>query len=109
MNKVQFRIILENIKAHSKSISRDEIGVFSTAVIEICDPLFSVISSLFESIFTEEGAEWIEWFLWEKGYCYDRHLNEDCLKSYDNDGNEIIKDVSELYDFLETHYLKHSE
>lgn len=52
---------------------------------------------LWEETYTEEGVDWIYWFMDEKM----GSNNPEEMKAYDSDGNEICKNVSELYDFIE--------
>jgi hypothetical protein len=50
--------------------------------------------------FTEEGTEWIYWYLYEK-----ESLSGGPLKAFDKEGNEICFDIPSLYDTIKE-YLK---
>lgn len=86
----------------------DSSGMFGTTLIECADPLQKVISTLFSELLTEEGIDWLDWFLWEKGYAYGKDQEPDANQAYDEEGNEILKDVDELYAFFVEHdYFKY--
>ena len=56
---------------------------------------------LLHSIYTEEGMDWFDWFLYEKL----PQPNTNDIKAWDENGIEILKTVEELYEYLEENYL----
>lgn len=50
----------------------------------------------------DEGFDWYSWFMYEKMYS----KNPDSLKAYDENGNEILRNIDELYHYLEKNYSK---
>lgn len=52
--------------------------------------LYQIIDLLFEEYIGQDGADWIYWYVYEKGLCKD-------LKATDADGKEICYNVESLY------------
>lgn len=99
MNKELFKNIL------NKFIELEEfVDVLESARIDIIEtPAFEVSSYLFdrliEAYFTEEGCNWIVWYMFEK------RLDPDNIKATDEEGNEICKDIDDLWEIVKD-YLK---
>ena len=96
MTKEQF---IKVIKLHKQStdnlneyykIGLDLLDIKNSAV----EPLFKIIDILFDSIYTEEGAEWISW------YIYDNNYGTAGLDAYDGE-IQICKNIDELYDYIQ--------
>lgn len=64
------------------------------------DPIQSVITALWQEVLTEEGEERISYFLYDK-YWISGEPNLE-MKAYDKEGNEIIKTIEELHEYLTT-------
>jgi hypothetical protein len=58
-----------------------------------------VNSTLWGYILTAEGKDWLDWFLYEKGYISDGVGRED-LNAWDENKNLICEDLKGLYDYL---------
>jgi hypothetical protein len=56
----------------------------------VTDEYISIISLLMEHYYGEEGAEWIDWFLYEK-------QGREDMTATDKDGNEICRNEEELW------------
>ena len=54
---------------------------------------------LIEAYFTEEGQDWVNWYMFEKRAAPDE------IKATDEDGNDICKDVDDLWEIVKD-YLK---
>jgi hypothetical protein len=91
------RIILNLQKTH------DHANTLYSHVIDITqvtDGLHSIIENLLNIIFGDEGADWIDWFMYEKDF----GTRED-LKAWDENKNEIAYDIKSLYDLLTNEYI----
>jgi hypothetical protein len=98
MTYEQFEKIVLNLKAADENIS--VLYTIGVDMIEISDHYHKIITDLFKVIFTEEGFDWLEWFMYEKDF----GDNVD-LKAWDENHNEIVYDIKSLYDLLmESHY-----
>lgn len=65
--------------------------------------VFSTIEKeMWMEIYGKEGWETIEWFVYEKL----GHSNPDEMKMYDENNNEICKDIPSLFEYLEKKYRK---
>lgn len=96
MTKEQF---IEVIKLHKQSA--DNLNGYYKMSLDLLDnknspvePLFKAIDILFDSIYTEEGAEWISW------YIYDNNYGEEELTAFDGE-TQICKNIDELYDYIQ--------
>lgn len=96
MTKEQF---IEVIKFHKQST--DNLNEYYKMGLDLLDnknspvePLFKVINILFDSIYTEEGVEWISW------YIYDNNYGEMGLTAFDGE-IQICKNIDELYDYIQ--------
>lgn len=90
------KIILALQKSHDNANLLYRNGVDIT---DITDHLASIIEQLLSLVFTAEGADWIDWFMYEKEF----GKRED-LKAWDVDKNEIAYDIKSLYDLLINEY-----
>jgi len=103
MEYEKFKKILDLQKEHDKRIS--DLYRLKVDLLETFDEMQTAISLLWDEILTEEGADWLSWFLYEKGYISDE-LRED-LTAWDENKNEICKDLRGLYDYLkESNYFR---
>lgn len=67
-------------------------------IYEFSDNYHQLHRMLWEEIFTPEGLDWFEWFMWEKGGIQGV-LNED-LDAWDENKNPICQDLKGLHDYL---------
>ena len=99
MNKELFKFIL------NKLIELEEFtDKLSEAGLDIVEtPAFQTGAFLFDEVikayFTEEGIDWIVWYMFEK------RPNPDQIKATDENGNEICTNIDELWDIVKE-YLK---
>jgi hypothetical protein len=68
-------------------------------ITEVADNLHIIINDLLGIIFTDDGKDWIDWFMYEKEF----GKRED-FKAWDGD-NEIAYDIKSLYELLVNGYL----
>ena len=57
----------------------------------------SLTELLMKEIFTKDGFEWVQWFLYDKGWATGK-MND--LLAQDEHGNLICQTIDDLYDFL---------
>ena len=67
-------------------------------ITEVTDNLHIIINDLLGIIFTDDGKDWIDWFMYEKEF----GKRED-LKAWDGN-DEIAYDIKSLYDLLINEY-----
>jgi hypothetical protein len=92
MRLESFHFLIEKLQeAYAKSNTIYALGVDLT---NIEDPYSQIISHLLKIYYSEEGEDWISWFLYEKSY------NPE-LEARDADGNEICYDVPSLWKHVE--------
>jgi hypothetical protein len=98
-----FTKLLDNYtEAYSKSMAVSQLGINLDEYSEIFQKNTEL---LLNEVFTEEGIEWIFWFLYEKDYI-EGALKED-MKAWDEHDQEICQDAPRLYRFLvQSEYVK---
>jgi hypothetical protein len=81
-------------KLHQENRQLYKIGVNLTEREESYQKLLSI---LWNEILTDDGINWLEWFLYDKGAigC----IRED-MKAWDAEKNEICKDLNGLHEYL---------
>ena len=91
-----FTKLLDNYtEAYSKSMEVSLLGINLDEYSEIFQKNTEL---LLGEVFTEEGVEWIFWFLYEKDYI-EGNLKDD-MKAWDEHDQEICQDVPRLYRYL---------
>jgi hypothetical protein len=92
----KFKEIVDIMVLHNKNMHN--IYKLKIDLTEVCDEQDRVITLLWNELLTKEGVDWFDWFIYEKGYISGK-LNKD-LKAFDENKNEIIKDIKGLYNYL---------
>ena len=91
-----FTKLLDNYtEVYSKSMAVSQLGI---NLDEYSDIFQKNTELLLGEVFTEEGVEWIFWFLYEKDYV-EGNLKDD-MKAWDEHDQEICQDVPRLYRYL---------
>ena len=95
MNLKTFTTLIEGLKRyHEKKDNAYKLGI---DVLSFDDDYYrEVVRPLMAEIFTEEGMDWINWYLYERGSI----ISEEPLKAFDKEGNEICFDIPSLYDLI---------
>jgi len=91
MNFEQFKTVieaLENIRERSHSIY--QLGI---DLMNYDEPNHKVISTLLESIFKEEGKDWIDWYLYER-----KGFDDKILEAWDENNNPICYNIESLWE-----------
>ena len=91
MTKEVFIDLIERMKSTLETVS--EAYRLKIDLVEFTDPWDNIITTLLKEVFTEEGYEWISWWVYEDG-----------RKAYEEVGDEVIEvpmDTAEdLYNYL---------
>lgn len=91
-----FKKILDlQVEHYRKSNELYKLGIDT---IELTEPLSEAVDLLWKNILTKEGEDHLSWFVFEKDYISGK-LKED-MKTWDEEGNEIINNLEELYSYL---------
>jgi hypothetical protein len=98
MEYEQFEKIILNLQKSSNQA--DLLYKNGIDITEVTDNLHIIISDLLGIIFTDDGKDWIDWFMYEKEFG-----KRDDLKAWDVDKNEIAYDIKSLYELLINEYL----
>lgn len=93
MTREDFKKMIGLIEGHS--YKSEMVYNYGIDAIEFTDELNKVISMLMREAFGEIGYDWISWFLYEK----ESGARED-IRAFDENDNEIIRDIDELYDYV---------
>lgn len=76
----------------------------------LSDKIYEMFTLGFTSTYTEEGFEWIEWFIFENDWGlknWSSIPSKEDVKAFgarDKDGNAIAYDIPSLYQLLESDY-----
>ena len=95
MTYLQFKQIIDWQIAHSQNI--DKLCDMGINLIEAFDEQEKVIDALWNKVLTENGKDWLSWYLYEKDGISGKPKKD--MKAHDGDV-EICKDVKGLYDYL---------
>jgi hypothetical protein len=93
MTREDFKKMVGLIEGHS--YKSEMVYNYGVSIIEFTDDLQEVISMLMREAFGEIGYDWISWWLYEKDF----GKRED-IRAFDENDNEIIRDIDELYDYI---------
>jgi len=95
MTYSQFKQIIDWQIAHSQKM--DKLYKLNINLIEAFDEQEKVIDALWNKVLTENGKDWLSWYLYEKDGISGKPKKN--MKAHDGDV-EICKDVKGLYDYL---------
>jgi len=95
MNFEDFKKCIDNLSTiNNKNREAYRIGI---DILDYYDPLDRAINILWSQILTDDGHEWLSWYLYEKDGISGNP--KDDIKAYDN-GDEICKNLEDLHGFL---------
>ncbi len=83
------------VNCSKKNRSAHSLGIELT---EYSENYNTLIDLLWSEILTEEGLDWLNWFLYEKGGI-DGNLRDD-INAWDENKIQICYDLKSLYDYL---------
>lgn len=61
---------------------------------EVTDPYHAIINELFHEVWSKEGVDWLEWFMWESDF---GHNN---CNAHEADGTPICYDFESTWNYL---------
>lgn len=88
-------IINLQIAHHNRILALSKLKV---DLVELFDEQDKAIQLLWQEVLTEFGYDWLSWFLYEKDGISGEPRAD--LQAWDNEKNEICKDVKELWEYL---------
>lgn len=92
MNLESFEYLLNKLKEVSKNDqSFYKLGLDLQSIV---DPYHEIISHLLRVYYSEEGEDWISWYIYEKS-------DKENMKAWDEEGNEICYDIPSLWRHIE--------
>lgn len=86
-----FKKLIELESTHSKRIN--DAYKLNIDLVNFCEDIENMIALMWKEVLNEEGIGWYEWYLYEKD-------GREDFKAWDKDGNEILRNVEELYQYL---------
>lgn len=91
------------VKNHHKMVE----DLYTSLKIDLQEsPLNDTVFLLFKTVIIETygktGMDWVAWFMYEK----EGYENPEEMKAWDKDGNEICRNLLELWQMLEQDCLK---
>lgn len=87
----QFKTVIETLEKVRKR--SHAIHVLGIDLMDYDENFHIAIQALMEAVFTEEGEDWISWYLYERP-----GLGDTPNKATDQDGNEICHNIESLWD-----------
>jgi hypothetical protein len=96
MNYKDFKRMIDLMVANSNKAGKAyELNI---DIYDFCDNYERVIHLLISIILTENGQEWFDWFMYEKGGITGK-IKKD-MKAYDENKKEICKNIKGLHKYL---------
>jgi hypothetical protein len=96
MTYENFKQIIDLQVAHHKRIH--DLCLLKVDLIETFFEQQKVVELLWESVLTADGYDWLCWYLYEKDGIKGKPRQN--LSAWDENKNEICKDLKGLYDYL---------
>ena len=96
MKYKKFKQIIDFQISHNNKM--DEIYKCNIDLSDVMNDIQRAVEVLWEEVLTEDGNEWLNWYLYEKEG-FSGNPRED-LTANDKDGKEICKDLKGLHEFL---------
>jgi hypothetical protein len=98
-----FKRLIDLKIAHQKKIST--LYDLKIDMIEAFEEIEKIEEIFWEEVLTEEGYDWLLWYLYEKNGISGNPKQS--MQAWDSDGEEICQDLKALYSFLEkSNYIK---
>lgn len=94
-----FTTLIEGLQSYRDK--KDKLYTLGIDILSFDEDYYrEVTRPLMVEAFTEEGMQWIYWYLYER-----ESISGEPLKAFDKEGNEICFDIPSLYDTIKE-YLK---
>lgn len=95
----EFKDIVDLMVKHNQKL--DSAYKLKINLLEAFEEIDKAINLMWDQILTTEGVDWLNWFLYEKGYINDGIGRKD-LQAWDENKNPICEDLKGLYDYLKS-------
>jgi hypothetical protein len=104
MKYEKFKAIIDYQIGHNNKM--DEIYKCKIDLLDVMNDIQRAVEVLWEELLTEDGNEWLNWYLYEKDGISGKPQKD--FTANDSDGKEICKDLKGLYEFLvkEKYFIK---
>ena len=101
MTKEEFKNIIDLYKKYESCVTKySDLGIcLYEGKYPVAEVSMQIADSLWKEIYSEEGIDWINWFMYENDF------GNNGLKAFDLDKNLICQDVDSLYDYIEQYKL----
>ena len=101
MTKKEFKNIINLYKKYESYITEySDFGIYLyEGKYPITEISTQIADLLWKEIYSEEGIDWINWFMYENDF------GNRGLEAFDSDENLICQDVDSLYDCIEQYKL----
>ena len=96
MSYTTFESIINRMIKHSQNIQKAY--DLKIDLMDVFDDQGSAIETLWEELLTQEGTDWLWWYLYEKDGISGKPKKD--LKAWDEGGKVICKDVEGLWKYL---------
>lgn len=97
MVKGNFIEVVNSLEAiNSRCFKLSEMGI-DIADSDIVSNAECIAMAIFKENYTDEGIDWIMWWVYEKA-------GDPDIKAHDEEGKEIISTLDELYEYVESSY-----
>ena len=97
MVKGNFIEVVNSLEAiNSRCFKLSEMGI-DIADSDIVSNAECIAMAIFKENYTDEGIDWIMWWVYEKA-------GDPDIKAYDEEGKEIISTLDEHYEYFESSY-----
>ena len=102
MQLKEFQNILEKFKSYSDKISElHDMGFdFYEGKYELVSDVDKIIDIALSSHYTEQGTDWINWFIYETDF------GQRDMQGRDENDKPICYDVESLHEYIEKHHKK---
>ena len=101
MTKEEFKNIIDLYKKYESCVTEySNLGIcLYEGKYPVAEVSMQIADSLWKEIYSEEGIDWINWFMYENDF------GANGLKAFDSDKSLICQDVDSLYDYIEQYKL----
>ena len=93
----EFKAIIDLMVDNSKRV--DAIYDLKIDLLEFNDDNQQLVCLLWKQLLTEEGYDWLQWFLYEKNYIHDGKGRKE-MNAWDENGKEICRNLKGTYTYL---------
>ena len=98
----EFQKLIEKFKETSDKLSElHDLGFdFYEGKYQLMSDVDSMFDIIISSLYTNEGVDWINWFIYETDFGNKK------LEAFDENKNPICYDINSLYEYIEKHHKK---